>query len=126
MNIAIDIDDTITALPALFAALTRAPEVNRVIIVSSRSNRAEVREHTERELAELYISYDRLYLLGSYEEAQANCPHDELDWHQKYLWQKVDICLKEGIDIVFEDDEKVLALFQRFAPAIQLFQVHPR
>ena len=126
MNIAIDIDDTITAVPSLFAAVTRAQEVNRVIIVSSRTNRPEVRKLTEQELAGLGVRYDTLFLLDSYETAQANCPHDDLDWHQKYLWQKVDICLKEHIDIVFEDDAKVLSLFRRFAPSIQLVQIHAR
>ena len=106
MNIAIDIDDTITALPRLFAAITRSGEVHKVIIVSSRSNRPEARISTEQELADMGISYDELYLLDTYDQANVRCPHDDLDWHQKYLWQKVEICLREGIDIVFEDDVK--------------------
>ena len=124
MNLAIDIDDTITALPELFSAITKSQAVKKVIIVSSRSNLPEVRKTTRRELADLGIEYDSLYLLDTYEKAPSRCPHDDLDWHQKYLWQKVEICLKENIDIVFEDDLKVLSLFKRFAPHVQLIQVH--
>ena len=83
-----------------------------------------MRDATLKELGSLKITFDELFLIESYEQAQANCPHQELDWHQKYLWQKVDICIREGIDIVFEDDPKVLALFETYAPGIKRVQVH--
>ena len=38
------------------------------------------------------------------------------DRYQRYLWQVVEICLREKIDVVFEDDEKVIDLFRRFGP----------
>lgn len=124
MKIALDIDDTITALPELFAEITRSGSVRKVLVISSRTNLPEVRESTLRELAAYGIQLDELILIESYERAQAKCPHGELDWHQKYLWQKVDICIQQDIDIVFEDDPKVLALFERFAPGIQRVQIH--
>ncbi|MCB1225917.1 MAG: HAD family hydrolase [Verrucomicrobiales bacterium] len=123
MNLAFDIDDTITAAPELFAALASAPGVKKVLIVSSRGNSAESRRLTLAEL-ELYgIRHQGLHLLEDGPEARNRCPHGDLDWYQKYLWQKVEICLREKIDVVFEDDKKVIALFRRFAPGIQVMQV---
>lgn len=56
-----------------------------------------------------------LHLLHDGPEARNRCPHPNLDRYQRYLWQKVEICLREKIDVVFEDDEKVIDLFRRFA-----------
>ncbi len=124
MNIAIDIDDTITVQPALFSLLTQAAsdKSHTVIIVSSRSNTKEVLSITREELCKAGIYFDKLYLLEDF--SNCHCPHEELSWYDKYLWQKVDICKKENIDIVFEDDLKVIALFKRYAPTIQVIQVH--
>ncbi len=124
MNIAIDIDDTITAQPALFSLLTQAASEknHKVIIVSSRSNTEEVLSTTKEELRQVGICFDKLYLLEDI--SNCRCPHDELNWYDKYLWQKVDICQKENVDVVFEDDLKVIALFKRYAPTIQVIQVH--
>ena len=124
VRIALDIDDTITALPQLFSEITKSDVVAKVIVVSSRSNMAEVRETTLQELANFGTQFDALYLIENYTYAQENCPHTELDWHQKYLWQKVEICIRESIDIIFEDDPQVLALFETYAPRIQRVQVH--
>ena len=124
MIISIDIDDTITAAPSLFEVISSSEQINRCIVVSSRSNDSDTRSETEKELRLLNIHYNKLYLLESYEYADHHCPHRELDWHQRYLWQKVDICLKESVDIVFEDDEKVIKLFKSYAPDIKIFQVH--
>lgn len=41
MNLAFDIDDTVTASPELFAALSGAAGVKKVIIVSSRGSSEE-------------------------------------------------------------------------------------
>ncbi len=124
MIIALDIDDTITAVPGFFSAITRSTEVSKVIIVSSRSNLPEVREATKQELEELGIAFDSLHLLESYEAASESCPYPELDWYEKYLWQKVDICIREGVDIMFDDDPKVAKLFNTYAPDIRFFQIY--
>jgi hypothetical protein len=57
MNLAFDIDDTITAKPALFAALSIAAGVKKVIIVTSRGNSDESRRLTLEELANLGIRH---------------------------------------------------------------------
>ena len=124
MNLAFDVDDTITAKPELFAALSAAPGVKRVLIVSSRGNSEESRRLTLAELETYGIRHHGLHLLEDGPEARNRCPHPDLDWHQRYLWQKIAICLREKIDVVFEDDEKVIELFRRFAPKIRVIQVH--
>ena len=124
MKIALDIDDTITAKPELFAALSLAPGVKKVIIVSSRANSDESYRLTIEELQRYGVRHNELYLLEDGVESRNRCPHGELDWYQKYLWQKVEICLREKVDIIFEDDVKVIELFRRFAPKIQVMQVH--
>lgn len=124
MNLAFDIDDTITAEPELFTALSGAAGVKKVLIVSSRGNSEESRRLTLAELESYGIRYHGLHLLEDGPEARNRCPHPDLDWYQRYLWQKVEICLREKIDVVFEDDEKVIDLFRRFAPKIRVMQVH--
>lgn len=126
VNLAFDIDDTITAKPELFAGLAGAPGVKKVLIVSSRGNSEESRRLTLVELETYGIRHHGLHLLEDGPEARNRCPHPDLDWYQKYLWQKVEICLRENIDVVFEDDEKVIDLFRRFAPKILVMQVHRR
>jgi len=123
MIIALDIDDTITARLEFFSVLSCSPGVKRVLIVSSRSNLEEVKQETRRELARYNIRFDVLHLLEGHEVAGKQCPHAELDWHQKYLWQKVDFCLRNQVSVVFEDDEKTIALFRKYAPAITVMQV---
>ena len=124
MNLAFDIDDTITAKPELFAALSGAPRVKKVLIVSSRGNSEESRRLTLAELESYGIRHHGLHLLEDGPEARNRCPHPDLDWYQRYLWQKVEICRREKIDVIFEDDEKVIDLFRRFAPKIRVMQVH--
>lgn len=126
MNLAFDIDDTITAKPEIFAALSAASGAKKVLIVSSRGNSEESRRLTLAELETYGIRHHGLHLLDDGPEARNRCPHSDLDWYQKYLWQKVEICLREKIDVVFEDDVKVIDLFRRFAPKILVLQVHRR
>lgn len=122
--LALDIDDTITAEPGLFAALSHAEGVRKVVIISTRSDLLEARVDTEAELDALGIRHHVLHLLPGQEEAVAYCPHKDLTDYQKYLWQKVALCQREGVDVVFEDDVKVIDLFKRFAPEIRVLQVH--
>jgi len=124
MRIALDIDGTITAIPKLFAALTRAPGVKRVVIVTSRTNEPAARSATKAELSKLGVRFDDLVMIDDARIAAERCPHDELDWYAKYLWQKVEVCLAEKIDVIYEDDVKVIELFRKFAPGIRVMQVH--
>lgn len=126
MNLAFDIDDTITAKPEFFALLSVAPGVRKVIIVSRRGNSEESRRLTLAERETYAIRHHDLYLLEDGPAARNRCPHPDLVWYRKYLWQKVEICLQENIDVVFEDDEKVIDLFRRLAPEIQVMQVWRR
>lgn len=125
MILALDIDDTITAMPKFFATLSKAVirEKGRVIIVSSRTNVPEVVASTTAELKEYGIAFTKLILIEGIDAGAAACPHQELDWWNKYLWQKVDVCKRENVQVVMEDDEKVIALFRKYAPEIQVMRV---
>ncbi len=117
MNIGLDIDGTITGDPSLFALICRdVLREGAVHIVSSRS--PEARAETVGELAELGISYSALHLLPPISAAQALCPHSGLDWYQRHQWLKVDYALANGLTHFVDDDRKVLALFDRFAPSV--------
>lgn len=108
MNLAFDIDDTTTAKLEMFAALSGAAGVKKVLIVSSRGNSEESRRLTLAELESYGIRHHGLHLLKDGPEARDRCPHADLDWYRRYLWQKVEICLREKINVVFEDDEEVI------------------
>jgi hypothetical protein len=125
MNVALDIDGTITAKPEFFAVLSKAIRANggKVIIVTSRSNTTEVKAQTRRELRGYGIAFDELVVIADAAGDRLPCPHGDLDWYQQYLWQKVAVCVERGVTIIFEDDEKVIALFKRFAPDVQVFQL---
>ena len=123
MNVGIDIDDTITAIPEFFKELTIsfANKGHKIHIITSRTDNEEVRKYTQKELKELGVVYDYLYFLPSF--SNANCPNNELDWYQKYLWQKADYCFKNFISVYFDDDLKVVSLFQKYAPKTIVLQI---
>ena len=126
MNIALDIDGTITKNPAFFSVLSQAVRQagGKVYIVTSRGNDDVARVQTMQELASYMIKFDDLVIIAdSSSEEQLQCPHENLDWYQKYLWQKVAVCLDRNVNLVFEDDLKVIRLFDEYAPDIQVFQV---
>ena len=124
MNVGIDIDGTITRAPELFAILSRAVRAagGRVYIVTSRADAPGVREATRRELKGYGVEWDELVIIPDGKD-RIPCPHEELDWYRKYLWQKVCICLERNVSVVFEDDAKVIDLFKRFAPGIVAFHL---
>lgn len=128
MNIALDIDGTITKHPEFFAIVSRSIRASggKVFIVTSRSNSNEVKVETQKELKSYGISFDELIIISDGKTEQKPCPHDkleELDWYQKYLYQKVTVCLEHEVAIVFEDDQKVIDLFKMYAPDIQVMKV---
>ncbi len=126
MNIALDIDDTITKIPPFFCLLARSIRRagGKVYVLTTRSDEEFVRKHTREELASYGLEYDGLFIIpNSGSRGQLPCPHTDLDWYQKYLWQKVKLCLDRDVHIVFDDDAKVVGLFKRFAPGIQVFHV---
>lgn len=125
MNLALDIDGTITRIPALFAALSRAvrAEGGKVIVVTSRSNTDSVRRTTIRELRGCGVENDGLIIIPDAPRERMPCPHEELDQYQQYLWQKVAVCLDHEVDVVFEDDAKTVDLFKRFAQGIAVFHL---
>ena len=125
MNIALDIDDTITKSPSFFSLLSRSVrrEGCRIYIITSRSNVDSVKEQTRQELLSYGVEFDELHVISNKDTGHVSCPYEELDWYQKYLWQKVSFCLDKAVSIVFEDDQKVIDLFKKYAPNIQVFQV---
>ena len=119
-RIGIDIDGTITAYPEFFSEFSSNIKKNKglVHIISSRTDYPLVLRETKKELESLRISYDHIYLLPNITIAEKVCPHGDLDWYQKYIWQKVNFCVNRGIGIFFDDEDKVIELFNRYAPEI--------
>lgn len=122
VKIGLDIDDTISSNPAYYSELCKKTylEGGRVIIISSRSDLEEVRSTTTKQLRDWSIYYDQLYLFRPFEEVEHLCPHNELDWYGKYLWQKVYHCINENIDRYYDDEDKVIELFKLYAPEIDI------
>ena len=79
-------------------------------------------EATRRKLAGYDIGYDKLYLLPERGCDAAAAPR-ELNCFERYTWQKVDYCLKNGIGAFYDDEEIVISLFQTYAPGIKAFKV---
>jgi len=124
IKLGLDIDDTITACQGLFSLMTDAVKQKggQVHIVSSRTDDPKVRQITQDELFSLNICYDELYLLPNSAQATKTCPHNELDWYEKFLWQKIDYCKQKGVTIFFDDEQKVIDLFHQYAPEIKVFR----
>ncbi len=114
----LDIDGTITADPGFFSNISGLwiAAGREVHIVSSRS--PEARRETLAELKDYGISFTALYLLPPISAAQKLCPHQHLDWYQRHCWLKVDYALAHGTTHFVDDDPKVLALFNQFAPEV--------
>ncbi len=124
MRVALDIDGTITEKPEFFSLLSRAVrrEGGMVIVVTSRLGTPEAEKETRKELLAWKIEFDELiFLPPAGDPRRLTCPHEGLDWYEKYLWQKVKVCLDRGVDLVFEDDPKVISIFEKYAPAIRVF-----
>ena len=118
LRLGLDIDETITAAPELFAEITRTCRLNggHVHIVTSRS--AFGRNETVDELCEYGVQFDALFFLPEMSRANSDCPHKELDWFQRYLWQKVAYAKQNALMHFVDDDPKVISLFGQFAPEI--------
>lgn len=125
MNIALDIDGTITRRPEFFAVMSQAVRASggKVYIVTSRSNTDDVRSQTRLELKSYGVQYDDLITIPDSAQDRIPCPHSDLDWYQQYLWQKVSVCMDSDVAVVFEDDPKVIELFGKYATSIQVFRV---
>ena len=126
LQLGLDIDDTITAAPALFAEISRECRLNdgQVHIVTSRS--ALGRSETVEELSDYGVQFDALFFLPEMSRANSDCPHKELDWFQRYLWQKVAYAKQHGLMHFVDDDPKVISLFNQFAPEIVITSASDR
>ena len=83
MNIALDIDGTITKNPRFFSILSQAvrQDGGKVYIVTSRGNTNDSRVQTEKELTSYGIEFDDLVIIAdSAGKEQIMCPHEDLDW----------------------------------------------
>ena len=90
MNLGLDIDGTITACPRFFALLSKAGRERggKVYVITSRTPGPETEKATREELERPRIEYDGLFFPEDFETAGERCPHGDLDWYGKYLWQK--------------------------------------
>jgi len=128
MNVCFDIDNCITENPEFFSLLSHAIKNSggQVLIVTSRTRLPETIEATRKELGEMRIAYNHLYILHDQEEADRICPFNDLDWYQRFIFQKTVYCKANKVDIYFDDEEKVIELFKRFLPEVRVFQVHKK
>jgi len=108
----LDIDNTITAYPEQFSAMSHeARDDNvKVVIITSRSEQG--RRETMAGLEALGIYYDSLHFLPPMSWANEHCPHKQLDWYRRWLWYKIKIAGDEGVTHFFDDDSEVLKLLQ--------------
>jgi len=128
MTVCFDVDGTITENPEFFRLLSHTVKDSggQVFIITSRTRTLETMEATKKELSELGIVYDRLHMLHNQAEADKVCPFDDLDWYQRFILQKVAYCKENHVSIYFDDETKVVELFRRFLPEVNIFQVHAR
>jgi hypothetical protein len=126
LRLGLDIDETITAAPGLFAEISRECRLNdgQVHIVTSRS--ALGRSETVEELSNYGVQFDALFFLPEMSRANSDCPHKELDWFQRYLWQKVAYAKQHGLMHFVDDDPKVISLFNQFAPEVVITSASDR
>ena len=125
MKLGLDVDDTIMRQPELFSLLSNAVgEAGwEIHIVTTRPDTEFDRNRTLDDLSSNMIRYDTIHHLPKQMGEDIDCPHAELDDYQRFVWQKVRYCKEESIDIFFDDDERVVELFKRFTPGIQVFHV---
>lgn len=118
LRLGLDIDGTITLDPKLFAEIATYCKQSggEVHIVTSRSELS--RRDTLAELRGYGVRFDSIYFLGEMSRADKVCPHKELDWFQRYLWQKIAYAKQHALTQFVDDDPKVLSLFATFAPEI--------
>jgi hypothetical protein len=107
MNIALDIDDTITRCPEFFSIISKALRAagHRVYIISWR----EDREFAEEDLAEYGIDCDQLILPA--EQEIRGVPHR--DWETAAGRWKPAACRRLQIDILFGDMPQVVNAVDR-------------
>lgn len=125
MNIAIDVDGMIARDPEFFALVSSAMHHAhcKVWILTSRWSTAAEQARLRSDLQSHGIVYDDIIHVPEAEEERIHCPHREMDDYQKYLWQKVMICLEHDVSIAFVDDQRLVELFKKFAPKILVFHV---
>ena len=112
MNIALDLDDTISRCPPFFSILSKAfiASGHKVYVITHREDRAFAAE----DLAAYGISYDEL-ILPTVEEFQRNTSGE---WRTSIgAWKaemcrrlEVDVCIDDMPDVVNALDERILAL----------------
>lgn len=126
LRLGLDIDETITSDPELFAEVSRTCRLNngQVHIVTSRS--ALGRAETVDELSSYGVQFDALFFLPEMSRANSECPHKELNWFQRYLWQKVAYAKQHALMHFVDDDPKVISLFNQFAPEIVITSASDR
>jgi hypothetical protein len=102
MQIALDIDDTITRCPEFFAFLSKAMLAagHKVYIISYR----EDREFSEEDLAGHGIVFDELILPTEQEMQRRNAEN----WRQEASRWKAEVCRRFGIDVLFDDMPEVV------------------
>ena len=132
-RLAFDLDDTITRWPSFFSMLSESncDSDSYNLIVSTRYEPVTSSCHQavyNRELAEikkLHVKYDKLvHAWWPFELAEKLFPcGGELDWLKCFIWHKVFYCRLHHIDIFYEDQQRNIELFRKYAPDIEVVHV---
>lgn len=83
MNIALDIDGTITSNPGFFSMLSHSVRRGggKVYILTSRSDNDSTEKVTKEELTSYGAEFDELFIIAdSGSQNQIDCLHQNLDW----------------------------------------------
>jgi len=132
-RLAFDLDDTLTRWPLFFSYVSKQncdPDSYHLIIstryepVSSSCHQA-VYDKEMVEIEKLDVNYDKLvhawwpfdlaaklYLCG-----------DDMDWLKRFIWHKVFYCRLHHIDVFYEDQQRNIDLFRKYAADIKVLHV---
>jgi len=133
-RLAFDLDDTLTSYAAFFSSLSKQncdPDSFKLIISTRYEPDTSSCQQAvyDKELAEIKgmgIDYDKL--------VHAWCPFDlagklfpcgnDYDWLKRFIWQKAFYCRLHHIDIFYEDQQRNIDLFKKYAPEIEVVHVN--
>jgi len=126
MTVGLDIDGTITAYPKLYALLSQTIRAigGRVVIISARPRSPEALRITKQELTTLGIHFDRVQLLPLEDEQDIRYPFNasEDDLWLRAAYQKLTVCVREGVQVMVDDDPTVVQMLRTYAPEIHVLQ----
>jgi len=127
LTVQIDIDETITALPEFFSAITKGLRQagHRVIVVSSRVDEGDCRKKSLEELREYGIEFQALHLCPKPEHLDVLRIPDDLHPAHKIYIGKLFVAEDEKVDVLIDDCGITSELFGKYLPHVRILKVMP-